>query len=192
MFSSSGAAWALWGIHIASALAAGWLLRREPSGPARPAAEKDSSIPQAMTNALKACAQVCGWVIAFRILCCFLDRWILWVLPAWAKTAVTGLLELANGCLSLGNVASEQVRFLLCSGMLSVGGFSILMQTMSVTRGLRLRCYIKGKLVQTLFSILLAMSYVKWLSPLWLLVCPLLILPKKMGFGGSIPRKVAV
>lgn len=192
MFSSPGAAWALWGIHIASALAAGWLLRREPSGPARPAAEKDSSIPQAMTNALKACAQVCGWVIAFRILCCFLDRWILWVLPAWAKTAVTGLLELANGCLSLGNLASEQVRFLLCSGMLSIGGFSILMQTMSVTRGLRLRCYIKGKLVQTLFSILLAMIYVKWLSPLWLLACPLLILPKKMGFGGSIPRKVAV
>ena len=192
MFSTPEAAWVLWGIHIVSALAAGWLLRQEPDGGSTSHSRQDISIPQAMTNATLACAQVCGWVIAFRILCCFLERWALWLLPVWARVAVTGLLELANGCLDLKAVASEPVRFLLCSGMLSLGGLSILMQTVSVTQRLGLKFYLQGKLLQTLFSLLLAMMYLKWISPLWLIAFPLLILPKKMGFRGSNPRKIAV
>ena len=192
MFSTPGSAWVLWGIHIVSALAAGWLFRQEPNGGAQSGSLQNASVPQAMTNAIRACVQVCGWVIAFRILCSFLERWILWFLPTWAKVAVTGLLELANGCLDLNTVASEPVRFLLCSGMLSLGGLSVLMQTVSVTRGLRLTYYLQGKLVQTLFSLLFSVIFLKWISPLWLIACPLLILPKKLGFRGSIPQKFAV
>ena len=192
MFSSPAAAWVIWGIHIISALVTGWLFRLESSVLTHSLVRKSSSITQAMTNAINSCAQVCGWVISFRMLCCFLQRWILWVLPLWMQTAVTGLLELANGCLALGNIASEPVRFVLCSGMLSLGGFSVLMQTMSVTRGLKLNYYIRGKLLQTLISILLSFVYVKWLSPMWLFTVVLLILLNKIRFGGSIPEKYAV
>lgn len=192
MFSSNGHAWVLWGIHIVSALTAGWLLRKEPDSGAVSNFNQNTSISLAMTNAIKACAQVCGWVIAFRIICSFLERWILWLLPLWAKVAVTGLLELANGCLELKKISSENVRFLLCSGILSLGGFSILMQTVSVTQGLHLTYCLQGKLMQTLFSLLLSLIFIKWISPLWLIPILLVILPKKMGFRGSNPRKLAV
>ena len=68
---------------------------------------------------------VCGWVILFRILIAFLERWFLWLLPASVRVAVTGLLELSNGCCALAEIKDFKMRFLLCSGMLSFGGDNV-------------------------------------------------------------------
>ena len=50
-------------------------------------------------------ATVCGWVELFRVLLAFLKRWIFWILPAAVHVAVTGILELSNGCCELLSVA---------------------------------------------------------------------------------------
>lgn len=192
LFSSRYAGWALWGIHILSALLTGLLFRSEPLTHGAMPEEEPASLPDALQNALRVTAQVCGWVVLFRILCAFLNRWFLWLLPGWAGVAVTGLLELTNGCVQLAVLESETVRFLLCSGMLSFGGLCVLLQTVSVTRGLSLKFYFTGKLLQTLLSLLLSMLYLRMLSPLWIFTLFPLILIKKSRKKGGIPGAVGV
>lgn len=191
MFSSPGAGWILWGIHIAGALFSGFVFRQKPDCTALPASVAEEKPSDAVSNALTVTGTVCGWVLVFRILCCFLERWFLFLIPGWAQAAVVGLLELANGCVGLGDLSSESVRFLLCSIILAFGGLCVTMQTVSVTQGLSLKYYFSGKLVQTLFSLLLSMMYLNILSPLWLLVLPLAA-AKKKGKSSSILRPLRV
>lgn len=98
-------------------------------------------------------ATVCGWVVLFRVLLAFLKRWIFWILPAAVQVAVTGILELSNGCCELLAVTDVSARFCICSGILAFGGLCVTMQTVSVTAGLSLKPYFWGKLLQTLFSL---------------------------------------
>lgn len=191
MFSGSGAGWVLWGIHIASALITGLLFREEPSEASAGISRSPMDLSSAMEHALRVTAGVCGWVIAFRMLCAFLQRWFLWLLPDWGQAAVTGLLELANGCMALRYISDESLRFLLCSGMLSLGGLCVTMQTMSVTQGLKLNHYLSGKLIQTVLSLLLSLVYLRKISFLWLLPVALPAL-SKIGKRGRISGLVSV
>ena len=104
--------------------------------------------------------QVCCWVILFRILVTFLQQWFLWQLPPWLAVFVTGMLELTNGCCELMQIENIGVRFVICSCMLAFGGFCVLLQTASVTKGLSLRYYVLGKGMQTIFSLLLSCAVI--------------------------------
>ncbi len=192
MFSDPAAGWILWGIHIFSAVLTGMFFRQEPGSGTMAPRQQIVSISETMRSSLSVTAQVCGWVIVFRILGVFLDRWFLFLLPDWIRTSVIGLLELANGCAGLYQTASEKLRFLLCSGFLAFGGVCVGLQTMSVTRGLELKWYFRGKLLQMLLSILLSAIYLGLLSPLWLLVLPFLAAFEKKGKKGSIPEPIRV
>ena len=70
----------------------------------------------ALTTAIQVMATVCGWVVLFRVLLAFLKRWFFWILPAAVQVAVTGILELSNGCCELLAVADVSARFCICSG----------------------------------------------------------------------------
>ena len=85
-----------------------------------------------------------------------LDKWFLWYIPQEIRIAVWGFLELSNGCCSLSEIASIPIRYILCSGMLSFGGLCITMQTASLISDLSLSGYLKGKAIQTGFSICFA------------------------------------
>lgn len=187
LFSKSFSGWVLWGIQLASSLGTGMLLRRDPRQMSPLMPRKPPALMDSIRSALTATAQVCGWVVLFRIITCFLERWFLWLLPVWAATGVTGLLELSNGCIALADVESESLRFLLCSTMLSSGGLCVGMQTASVTEGLSLKGYCLGKLTQTLLSILFSALYLKLLSPWWLCCILLFSAVKKIGKRGRIP-----
>ena len=119
----------------------------------------------ALNTAITVMATVCGWVVLFRVLLAFLKRWIFWILPAAVQVAVTGILELSNGCCELLSVPDVSARFCICSGLLAFGGLCVTMQTVSVTAGLSMKPYFLGKLLQTLFSLALAglMAYGIWL-----------------------------
>lgn len=185
--------WVLWLIHILSAFLAGMFF---PS----PAEEKTVGRREAdrtegadlLLSAIKAMAMICGWVILFRTLTAFLNRWCLFRLPQWLQVFLTGLLELTNGCCELGQISDVKLRFLLCSCMLSFGGICVLMQTASVTKGLSLRNYILGKGIQTLFSLLLSCGVIweyGWLLPgilpavLWFVRK----IQKRSGNPGTVP-----
>ena len=173
MFPRRWMAWALWGIHIVGALFAALLIPGEPAS--------------ALNTAITVMATVCGWVVLFRVLLAFLKRWIFWILPAAVQVAVTGILELSNGCCELLAVTDVSARFCICSGILAFGGLCVTMQTVSVTAGLSLKPYFWGKLLQTLFSLALAalIAYGIWLPFGVLSVGALVIkLQKRGSFSG--------
>lgn len=169
MFTKRYLVWLLWGIQIGSALAWGYLTAGEEPTSAASQPERVGSIPSALTNALKAMGSICGWVILFRVLIAFLQRWFLWLLPEPVQILLIGLLELSNGCCLLGKIGDENLRFLLCCGMLSFGGICVILQTASVAGDLGMDSYLKGKLVQLIFSLTAGagVTYrVWWLFPL--------------------------
>ena len=108
-----------------------------------------------MLSSVKSMGIVCGWVVLFRIIVTFLQSWCLWLLPRWGQILVIGLLELSNGCCELSGIIDMEGRFILCSCMLAFGGICVILQTASVIKGLSLSGYIKGKILQTIFSALI-------------------------------------
>ena len=149
--------WLLWAIHLFSAALTAAVI---PAGIAQnhPQQQKpDHREHSVILPAARAMGLVCCWVILFRIIIYFLDAWFFWLLPIWLRVFLMGILELANGCCGLMLVTDVGLRFLLCSCMLAFGGICVLFQTVSVTKGLSVSSYLKGKLLQTLFSFLLSL-----------------------------------
>lgn len=155
VFSRPSALWVLWGIHILSALLTGVLL---PGGSISPVPVIPTPAPSpaaALERSVKVTANICGWVIVFRVTLAFFQRWFFWLFPDEVAIAISGLLELTNGCCRLPQVETEGLRFLLAALFLSFGGICVLMQTLSVTQGLGSGLYFPGKLVQLLVSFVL-------------------------------------
>ena len=73
--------WVLWIIHILSAILAGAFLPGGSKNTVRLPASQAVTLPQALERAISIMAKVCGWVILFRVLQSFLERWFLWMLP---------------------------------------------------------------------------------------------------------------
>ena len=149
-------AWALWGIHILSALFVGVLLPGKSERPIHISPDQQCSVADALKKSITVMAGVCGWIVVFRVILSFLSRWFLWLLPDWSQVAITGVLELANGCCALDRIENIGLRFIVCSGILSFGGICVSMQTCSVIDGLGMGWYLPGKLMQGLISVFLA------------------------------------
>ena len=160
-FEEKSMVWALFIIHILAALWTGVLYRVVPSAEAE-LHSQNSSIPQHLNRSVKAMAVICGWIILFRILSEYLTRWFFCFFPEAVQVLLCGLLELSNGCCSLSQIGDASVRFLICSCMLSFGGLCIVMQTASVIEGLSIKPYLTGKLLQTIFSMILAAFYLQF------------------------------
>lgn len=157
MFPKAWFPWVLWSIHIVGALAAAHCLSNTDIGQ-RFDRQPEQSKGDPMVGAVKTTGVICGWVILFRVIIAFLNRWFLWFLPESARIALIGLLELSNGCCELPKIADIRVRFILCSEMLAAGGLCVTAQTASVTKGLSLRYYFLGKVIQILVSLMISCS----------------------------------
>lgn len=172
MFPDRKTAFLIWMIHIASAVLTAALLPISTTHFSKATASKPVTMAHAMRTAINVLATVCGWVILFRVFIAFLDRWFLWLLPIAIQVAITGILELSNGCCELSRIADPELRFLICSGMLALGGLCVTLQTSSVTQGLSMTAYFKGKALQTVFSLLLSASVI---LRIWVPVSALLL-----------------
>lgn len=148
--------WLLWAIHLLSAVAVSFIFPPVDNTPAKASHSQPLSAAEIMRKATSVMAQVCGWIIIFRVILKFLDRWVFWLFPKVIQILLMGLLELSNGCCSLNQIENVGLRFLVSAVILSFGGLCVTMQTVSVTGSLSTRKYILGKLLQTLFSIVLA------------------------------------
>ncbi len=155
-FSRMEFAWALWLIHILSAVLVGILLPGGSNAQTKCSPSKDISMTDALQKAIRILAAVCGWVILFRVVIAFITRWILWIFPDWVQVFVCGILELANGCCALDRMTNEGLRFIVCSGMLAFGGLCVCMQTASVTGELGFGQYFPGKVMQCGISVVLS------------------------------------
>lgn len=189
-FPHPGTVWMLWAVVIASAVMTAQLF----SGPAisgkLSSGTGDRSLSGALRAALGAMAAVCGWVVLFRVILAFFSRWFLWVLPMDTQVALTGLMELSNGCIFLGKISDPALRFCTAAGILSFGGLCVGMQTASVAKGLSLKAYWLGKTIQALLALALAAALVwgAWL-PLGVAALLLAVVLQKRS---SIPATAGV
>ncbi len=202
LFPAGWMGWMLWGIHIVSALLVAMVLPNRSERIIQLKSAPPPTLPAAVSAAVKIMAGVCGWVVIFRVVLAILERWLFFFLPEAAQVALTGLLELANGCCALADIENIGVRFLICSATLAFGGLCVGMQTASVAEKVDRRLYFPGKLLQTYFSTLLSLVIQSWLPadsrihlpvvlPLLFLVVPVFFLLKG-GKSSSIPVKAGV
>jgi len=184
--------WAIWGILFLSSLLTSSFFPCLQTTAAR-ISHSGTNATQMMNNALKAMCSVCGWVILFRILISFLERWFLWILPLPLRTAFCGILEITNGCYEASKIHSIEIKTILLSCMLSLGGVCVAMQTAAVTGGLSLQNYFTGKLIQTGFCFLLSFGLTRrQLSPLLLCIALYLIARKRSKKICSFPDILGV
>ncbi len=163
LFTNSRILWVLWGVHIASALLVGILLPGKSNDAVKIPTATPLSISDSLGKGVKTMSLVCGWVVAFRVLLGFCERWILWAFPAPIGVLLSGLLELSNGCVQLSRLSSEGLRFVLAGIFLSLGGVCVYMQTKSVTGQPGTGWYLPGKVLQSLISLLICLILQKLL-----------------------------
>lgn len=146
----------IWAIHIASSWCVALLT---PCNFPRTAALQTGcafTLPQALRKALSVLAAVCGWVVLFRVLIAFGDRWTLWAVSSEVRVVIIGLVELANGCCALPQIGCIGLRMSVFALLMSFGGLCVAMQTASVCEGLGMGLYLPGKVCQSAVSLLLS------------------------------------
>ena len=165
VFGEMKFAWSLWAIHIMSALLTGHLIpggcRERVTG----LQQNAITVPEALERSVRITALVCGWVVLFRVILAFGDKWLFPIMPVWLKVPLSGVLELTNGCIQLQELADHRLRYILCSGILAFGGVCVWMQTASAVKDLGLGLYLPGKLLQTGLSLLMASILCAFLYP---------------------------
>ena len=139
-------------IQILSSMLTAVVIPSEISSRSTPCKTATVSWNQAMQDALRAMGCVCGWIIAFRVILIFFERWFFFYFPNAIRIILTGLIELSNGVLYLQRMESLPWKFITCSAMLSFGGLCVAMQTQAVTEGLSMGSYLNGKLLQCAIS----------------------------------------
>ncbi len=153
MFSNMFTPWVAWAVQILSALLTGILLPRYENVAAAVTPRQQISIQESLKSSMRIIAEVCGWVIAFRVVIELADRWFLWRFPNWLYALLIGMTELANGCSVLQRIAWEPIRFIICCFIMSFGGICVFMQTLSATSCCGIGMYLPGKAIQCLLCI---------------------------------------
>ena len=156
MFEKPLIPWLLFIIQILSSLITGCILPDKSCTKITRMNNQSASFSKCFEGSIRSTASVCGWVILFRVFIKILQRWILWLFPEGLQVIAMGVLELSNGCIGLQGIEDEGLRFVLSSAFLSFGGICVYLQTKSVTATLGTGCYLTGKFIQTLLSVILS------------------------------------
>ena len=156
LFTSISIPWVIWFIHMLSALAVGIILPNKSTETCSVAGAKPLSITDALKISITIMANICGWVVIFRMIIAICNRWFLWLLPGVFQGLLAGILELTNGITVLQSISAEGARFVLSTCMLSFGGICVGMQTYAVTSELNMTLYFPGKLLQAIISFFLS------------------------------------
>ena len=164
-FSAPYTPWLIWLIQIIGAICVGMLLPGAKQGFPIQTQSQQMSLTKALEQALRIMAQICGWVIVMRIVITVLEHWFLRCLPDTLKIVLYGILELSNGCIFLHEIGNESLRFVITSGLLSLGGICVSLQTVSVAGGIPMRLYCLGKMLHCCISVSISCLLVPLLYP---------------------------
>lgn len=155
-FSMRWVPWALWCIHIVSALLVGIIMHLKKGHVTISKKASDISMQPTLQHSIHIMAQICAWIMLFRISLAFIRKWLLPFLPHTAGVILAGFLELTGGCCQLHEIENPGLRFIIAAEMLAFGGICVAMQTQSVIGKLNIKYYFAGKIIQTIFSTILA------------------------------------
>ena len=164
LFANPLIPWVVWVNHILCAVLTAMLMPGETDTPQIENGTREVTLVHCLKNTIQVLAQVCGWVILFRMILAFLFSILSSATPE-IKAAVAGTLELTNGCLLLQTIPQEWVRYLLFTLFLNMGGLCVAMQTISVVGELGIGMYWRGKVMQSLLGSLLCVLLLPLLFP---------------------------
>ena len=194
LFPDQSWVWALWVIQVISGVLTGCILSGSSGTSVKMNQRYSVTITTALSGGVRSMALVSGWVILFRMVLEFLNRWFLWLIPIQSQVLFTGFLELANGCLNLRQISGDSVRFLMSSVMLSMGGICVWMQTKSVFPELNMIHYLKGRAIHCINSLLLSIAAIPILlrmkNTIW--ICILIFLTIPILMAGFRKKEVAI
>ena len=156
LFESRAIPWILWLIHIVSALFVGFILPKKTNNVCKLSKSQKLSIIKNMEDSLKTMANVCAWVILFRVVLTFANKWFFFLFPIEIQVFMKGLTELTNGVIALHTINNEGLRFILCTGLLGFGGVCVTMQTLSISNTMGSGYYFPGKVLQGCISSFIA------------------------------------
>ena len=117
---------------------------------------KPISFITALNNTIHTMANISAWVVVFRVIIGYLQRWFLWHFPTSANAMVLGFLELSNGTCELMTVEPAGLRLTLFAAMLSFGGLCVACQSYSVCGNVDPHLYIPGKILQCAITMMLS------------------------------------
>lgn len=156
LFSRDSIPWFLWLVHIASAIIVGVVLPNRTNTAIVHIKKPNTPFIKIVENSAKSMANVCCWVIMFRVVIAFCKRWFFWLFPIEIQVFLTGLFELSNGVIDLSCISCEGLKFIICSVLLSFGGICVAMQTRSFTTSIGTGYYFPGKLLQGCISFVIS------------------------------------
>lgn len=182
LFSNPLIPWVVWVSHILCAVFTAMLLPGEKHPSQIENKPGEVTLVHCLKNTIQVLAQVCGWVILFRMMLAFLFSIPGGVTPE-IKATVAGTLELTNGCLLLQTIPEEWVRYLLLALFLNTGGLCVAMQTISVVGELGIGMYWRGKVMQSLLGSLLSVLLLPILFPHTHVFTPAAYVAVIAGFG---------
>lgn len=143
-------------IHISSALLVGIILPQKAIGTCNAEQKQATSITEIVESSVRSVSIICCWIVLFRIILEFLNNWCLYRLPPILKVLLFGILELANGMFALNEISHAGTKFVLAAFMLGFGGICVGIQTLSCAQRTGPGMYFPGKILQCLFSVILA------------------------------------
>ena len=155
----------LWIIHILSAVITGFLLPRPSKGTISLDHTQPVTVSETLCKSISICVSICGWIIIFKIIMAYLGKYLSQYCSKYILIILTGILELSNGCLLLGQLNFTCTKFILCSAFLGFGGLCVALQTLAVSGTLKLGLYFPGKLMQTCVSMILTIPVASILFP---------------------------
>lgn len=156
LFSSVAPLWALYLIHIISAILVGMILPNKSAFSCDIQPKIPITLPQAVERSAKTIAVICSWIILFKILFAYIEKCSIFQNNTIAMTLISGILELSNGCISLLQVKCLGLRYILCALFLNFGGLCVGLQTVAVAKHIQTTVYFPGKLLQAAISVLFA------------------------------------
>ncbi len=154
----------IWLIHILSAAITG-LLTPGASSVGKHRESLPTSLAAVVKKAVMTTALVCGWVVLFRIVLGFCNRWFLWLFPQPTQVFIWGITELANGSVALHSLSSLGMKLTYFALFLSFGGLCVWLQTLSVAENVNTALYLPGKLTQSGISLFLSAAAQMLLPP---------------------------
>lgn len=160
--------WTVWLIHILASLITHLIT---PSMEFEEREYLPTKLQQLSKPVIQRCisvmASVCSWIVTFRVILAFLQKWFLWLLPKSIAVLICGILELSNGSIELVSLPSAPLRLILFSTMLGFGGLCVMRQTKAVLEnsGLSGSLSFPGKIVHASISYLLSLFVTTFAFP---------------------------
>lgn len=147
----------IWLIQILSAIITGILLPGNAVANDTTTNTSEIHMHLHMKNTLSAVANICGWVILFKVILSYMDIWVMPYIQKLTQCLLAGSLELANGLCMLPLIESDALQLIVATTMLSFGGMCVYFQSKSLAPELVGKHYILCKILQSLISISLSM-----------------------------------